>query len=317
MRLALPVAALLAATFFVPASGAAPPLACGDVVTEDVTLSASLSDCATGLVVGADNITIDLNGYAIKGLGSGSGVGVQATDRTGITVKNGKITDFAQGVSLFNTSQSTVERLVIRRTLTGIRVSRTNFDTDANQILNNTVRDSGDGIFAFGAAGSRLEGNDLAHLTGTGIFCRDTFSSEVAIVGNRSVRNDTGIRLDFCAASVDVNTTSHNAGAGISRTRSMGTTLRNVANDNGGIGINVDDSPGVIDGNVTNRNGGHGLAIVDQISTYGPFYTVTANTANRNGELGIMTTLIGVVDGGSNHARHNANPLECMGVTCS
>jgi parallel beta-helix repeat protein len=318
MKLGLSLVVLLAAAIVIPAANAAMASspACGDTVTADVTLTKSLKGCASGLVVGADNVTIDLNGYSIQGLANGTGTGIDVTGRTGITVKNGKISDFADGVKLFNTANSTVEDLVIRRALTGIRLARTDNGADSNQILDNKVRDSGDGIVAFGAASSRIAGNTLTDLTGIGIFCRDTFSSSAEIEGNRSVRNDVGIRLQFCSASVTENIASDNASAGISRTRSNGPTVRNVANRNGGIGINVDDSPGLVSGNVTRDNTGHGLAIVDQIPQNGPFYTVAFNTANSNGGLGIMTNLTGVIDGGFNRARHNGDPLECMGVLC-
>ena len=153
---------------------------------------------------------------------------------------------------------------MIRRAVTGIRLARTDNGTDSNQILDNKVRDSGDGIVAFGAASSRIAGNTLSDLTGTGILCRDTFTSDAEIVGNRSVRNDIGIRLLFCGASVVGNIASENVTAGIFRTRSNGSTLANVANRNGGIGIHHDDSHGLIAGNVTNRNAGIGLAIDDQ-----------------------------------------------------
>ena len=318
MKLGLSLVVLLAATIVVPVAHAttASSPACGDTVTADVTLSKSLKGCASGLVVGADNVTIDLNGYSIKGLADGTGTGIDVTGRTGVIVKNGHINDFAEGVKLFNTSNSTVEDLVIRRALTGIRLARTDNGVDSNQILDNKVRYSGDGIVAFGAASSRIAGNTLSDLTGTGILCRDTFTSDAEIVGNRSVRNDVGIRLMFCGASVAENTASDNASAGIFRTRSNGPTLGNIANWNGGIGINVDDSHGLILGNVTNRNAGIGLAIVDQVPEHGPLHTLTGNTANWNGSFGIMTTLVGVIDGGGNRARHNGDPLQCMGVGC-
>ena len=318
MRFCLSFVVLVAAAIVIPVAGATktPSPACGDVVTANITLGKSLKGCASGLVVGADNVTIDLNGHSIKGLANGTGVGIDVADRTGVTVKNGTISDFAEGVKLFNTSGSTVERLVIRRAVTGIRLARTDNGTDSNEILDNKVRDSVDGIVAFGAASSRIAGNTLADLTGIGIFCRDTFSSAAEIEGNRSVRNDVGIRLQFCDASVAENIASNNASAGIFRTRSTGRTFRNVADRNGGIGINVDDSPGLVSGNVTRNNTGHGLAIVDQIPENGPFYTVAFNLSNRNGGLGIMTNLAGVIDGGCNRARHNGDPAECMGVHC-
>ena len=41
---------------------------CGDVITTDTTLDSDLLDCAGhGIVIGADNITLDLNGHTIDG----------------------------------------------------------------------------------------------------------------------------------------------------------------------------------------------------------------------------------------------------------
>jgi parallel beta-helix repeat protein len=319
MKLCLSLVALLAAAIVVPAAGAtgaSSSPACGDVVTTDVTLTESLKNCASGLVVGADNVTIDLNGYAIKGLGTAAGIGIDAADHTGITLKNGRITDFAEGIKLFNVSNSTIQDIVVRRTVTGIRVARTDNGSDSNEIVDNKVRESVDGIVVFGAALSRIAGNTLSDLSGIGISCRDTFSGDIEIEGNRSVRNNTGIRLFFCGASVAGNIANDNDGVGISRIRSNGPTLRNVVNDNVGTGISLDDSTGSIVANVTNRNGGHGLQIVDQNAENGPFYTVTGNTANRNFGLGITTNLVGVIDGGGNRARHNGDPLQCTGIAC-
>ena len=93
MKLGLSLVVLLAAAIGATRASSSP--ACGDVVTTDVTLTKSLKNCASGLVVGADNVTIDLNGFTIKGLGTTAGIGIDAADHTGITLKNGKITDFA------------------------------------------------------------------------------------------------------------------------------------------------------------------------------------------------------------------------------
>ena len=76
-------------------------LSCGDTLTSDTTLTANLACSGTALVVGADGITIDLNGYTISGDGTGLGI-----DNTGgydnVTIKNGTITGFqvvTRGVS--------------------------------------------------------------------------------------------------------------------------------------------------------------------------------------------------------------------------
>lgn len=315
-RLALLTAA--AVTIAAPATaGASDGLACGEVVTTDVILTESLRNCPTGLVAGADNITIDLNGHAIKGIGTDAGAGVEAVGRSGVVVKNGTIRDFAVGVQFELTSSSTAEALTIRETRSAIVVSGIGGEANSNQILGNRVTSSGTGITIISAGSSRVAGNRLIGLTGTGILCRDTFSGDVRIESNRSVENRSGIVLQFCAAALLDNVASGNAFDGIFRDRSNGPVERNVANGNGGNGIDSFDSHGAFVENVTNRNGGHGLVIGDFDASHGPLHEVTRHTGNHNGGLGIVTSLEGVLAGGRNQARGNGDSRECVGVACN
>jgi len=81
-------------------TSAAPPTGAsfGDTLTADTKLTSDLSGSGSGLIVGADGITIDLNGYSLTMTG-GSGWGI---DNTGgydnVTVKNGTIEGFNEGV---------------------------------------------------------------------------------------------------------------------------------------------------------------------------------------------------------------------------
>src|SRR5688572_12390980 len=84
-------------------SAIAEDLGCGAEVTTDVVLSASLTGCSTGLIVAADGITIDLNGYAIEGVGADSATGIEAADRVNVTIKNGHVRGFQVGVRLLRT----------------------------------------------------------------------------------------------------------------------------------------------------------------------------------------------------------------------
>ena len=53
----------------------------------------------------------------------------------------------------------------------------------------------------------------------------------------------------------------------------------------------------------------------DGIDIDSPGATVTGNDADRNGDLGI-DAVIGVLDGGANAGSGNANPLQCVNVSC-
>lgn len=69
----------------------------GDTVTTDIKLTGDISGSGDGLIVGANGITIDLNGYTISST-DGTGVGIKNDGYHGITIKNGTIDGFSQGV---------------------------------------------------------------------------------------------------------------------------------------------------------------------------------------------------------------------------
>ena len=49
-----------------PAAASGQPVACGQVITEDTTLENDLSCPGDGIVIGADGITLDLNGHTVS-----------------------------------------------------------------------------------------------------------------------------------------------------------------------------------------------------------------------------------------------------------
>ena len=75
------------------------------VVTRNLTAN---GDC---LVVAADFVTIDLGGWVITGNGTGSGITDQEAGRGGITVRNGEITGFEDGVLLRASSEVVIEKV--------------------------------------------------------------------------------------------------------------------------------------------------------------------------------------------------------------
>ena len=84
------------------------PLSCGDTLTVDTTLDRDLTGCrSNGLLIGADNITLDLNGHTVSGDGEPfkacperefCDVGVLNNGHDGVTVRNGSVGQFESGV---------------------------------------------------------------------------------------------------------------------------------------------------------------------------------------------------------------------------
>src|ERR1700704_682336 len=103
LRVAL-VALAVGAWLVVGASSAsAGAVTCGQTITQDTTVDNDLSNCpGDGLVVGADNITLDLNGHTVSGPGATptSSAGVRVTGRSGVTVRNGTVAQFDREVSV-------------------------------------------------------------------------------------------------------------------------------------------------------------------------------------------------------------------------
>src|SRR2546425_13075034 len=91
------VAALSAAAFLTltTAQAFANHVECGDLITQDTTLDSDLIDCpGDGIVIGADDITLDLGGHTVEGSGS-SIVGIangnlygEPEGHDGVTIRN-------------------------------------------------------------------------------------------------------------------------------------------------------------------------------------------------------------------------------------
>jgi parallel beta-helix repeat protein len=109
--LLLPVLYLLPVTI-----AQAAEIACGMLVTEDIVLDTNL-DCrelkSSGLLIGENDITINLNGYTIAGDTSAQ-AGVWDDDgHSGVTIKNGAIYGFSVGVLLRNSEDVAIEHLAM------------------------------------------------------------------------------------------------------------------------------------------------------------------------------------------------------------
>jgi len=121
-------------------------------VTANTKLSADVGPCpGDGLVIGADNITLDLNGHRVSGklnpspgspTNTANARGVTFRRTRGSTVMNGEVTRFAVGVAIGGGSANHV---------TGLNVH------------DNLGTDDGDGISVSGSSGNRIDKNRVVH----------------------------------------------------------------------------------------------------------------------------------------------------------
>lgn len=196
-----------------PLSALADGASCGDTLVTDVTLEADMNCSGHALIVGADGITIDLNGHTITGQ-EGAGMGVRNDSFDEITVRNGTIRGFEYGVLLSGVHGSVVEDLIIEDNLWGVFIQV----SARNRIQHNTIADNTvDGIalkdahfieitsnvitnssFAAvemfdGTSHSRIRGNEISS-GGGGLYESGTRSNE--LIDNTIANTDeNGIRL--------------------------------------------------------------------------------------------------------------------------
>jgi hypothetical protein len=131
----------------------------------------------TAILVKVANVTINLNGFIISGLGTGStGVGIDASAATGVIIANGTISGYGTGITL--NGNSTVQNV---------------------QILNNTA----DGIVVSGSAcvvsNSVISGN-----SGTGLDFSDSTSGYLNNVINNgsNVIGGTNMGGNVCSGTL-------------------------------------------------------------------------------------------------------------------
>ncbi|GII88626.1 hypothetical protein Ssi03_66160 [Sphaerisporangium siamense] len=108
----LPAALTLSGQAAAAADPAPTPAAgCGVTLTTSVTLTEDLVCADRALLIGANDITIDLNGHTIRGPGTGTGISAdyfRDVSWTNITVKNGKIEGFPTAIYYANVTGGAV-----------------------------------------------------------------------------------------------------------------------------------------------------------------------------------------------------------------
>ena len=109
---------LFAGVFLLPLFGGvarADTPECGEWITQDIKLEANLycnsEPLYDAIVIGADGITVDLNGYTIVGAGEQSGI--YSGGFSNLTVKNGAITGFIHGILVGEGANIEIKQLTL------------------------------------------------------------------------------------------------------------------------------------------------------------------------------------------------------------
>ena len=239
----------LTATVVLGEPAGATHVSCGQVVTQSITLDSDLTNCqGDGLRVQGSNIVIDLAGHTISGRSSTNTTtqeqaGIRLMNVTGVTVRNGTITNFDAGVVIGRGSGNTITGLQVHNninhsTLTGVTTpcdlgdGIVAFDSDNNTIRSNVAQQNGpfSGISLVGDSDGNLVQNNIAQLQNVDNSHPNFVTEErpfgngpcgpfVPGVGNvGAVRQGVGIRIEGPGADnnrVEGNHASQNDAFGI------------------------------------------------------------------------------------------------------
>ncbi|MGH9077363.1 MAG: NosD domain-containing protein [Acidimicrobiales bacterium] len=222
-------------------------VSCGQTITHSTVLKRDVGPCpAGGVVVGADNIVLDLHGHRIFGAPSpsspsGHGAGVYLLDRTGVTVTGGTVSNFDGGVVIEGGSSNNVVGVTARDNLGG---NGTNY---------------GDGILIESSTGNRIADDAAVHngpFSGIGI---------VSLVDSDHPRATTGTSS---GNQILFNTVADN---NVGR--------NSVLDDNDGIRIEPDSTGNVVVGNHVSGSGLDGISLFKGSGDT----VVSANVSTANG----------------------------------
>ena len=226
--LAVIVIVVLASVIALSGAEAASNVSCGDRITANTTLHEDLVNCPNnGLIVRADDVTLDLNGHTIDGNGVPNpscpsvtnfcDFGVAFSGHDGITVKHGTVRQFEGGVGAFRTRDTRLLGLsapnntfgdigianaarVLVRNCSGNRSTSAEgnglglFDSHHIRVLNSSFRHNVHaGIKPVGSTSSLIKGNLVARNGDEGLLMEGGKGFRVR--ANRFVGNGGGITL--------------------------------------------------------------------------------------------------------------------------
>src|SRR5215210_5323479 len=274
-------------------------VACGQTITQNTVLDGNVGPCSgDGIIVGADNITLDLNGFAVFGTSApGDGAGILVEDRTGVVVQNGQVMLFDGGVVIAGGSGNTVSGIVAQANVgtgatdfgDGVAV----FASSGNSLIGNTTRRNGpySGISLVGNSDNNVVSRNVSE--GNAIAFDQTGGGAGSPTGTM---DDHGIRVEGPGVNgnrITNNTVSGNGLDGILvfgfASNTGNTVSGNVARGNGfhnknhrrGSGIIIGGGSSLVERNTPPNNAASGIRVNSTNNTI-RFNTATGNALSVN-----------------------------------
>ena len=179
---------------------------CGDTITVDTKLESDLVDCPNnGLVIGADGVTLDLNGHRIEGDGKRFAdcpknefcdVGVLSDRYDGVSVKNGTTRGFNFGVTMAGSDGSEIVGITATNNVSfGAIFIQASRGVVRKSTLSHNTPPEGDGLGLFRCKRMQVLHNSIEDNEGPGIHVGDS-STRVLIKKNEFTNDGPAVLIE-------------------------------------------------------------------------------------------------------------------------
>jgi nitrous oxidase accessory protein NosD len=205
-------------------------LSCGQVVKSDVILTANLNCQTDGIIVGADGITVDLNGFTIAGPGGDSSkVGIMLANNDDVQVTGGSITGFQAGVLNTGGSDNKISKVTFTKNQIAVfNTGAKNTNIETNNMFSNSI-----GMASHSSSGTKMHQNMLTDNQLAGVTLVNSAANVLDF--NTITGSVNGVFLDGQSTKNNVNTNTivDNCGVDINNGNGLPTIINeNIFTDN-------------------------------------------------------------------------------------
>lgn len=271
-----------------PATAGASTALCGATITVSTTLTEDVGPCPNnGITIAANNVVLNLAGHTVFGTPTpGDGIGIQASNVSGITVRSGTVRAFDAGVVFDNVTNGLITQVLAQDNI--------------GELSEELSTDFGDGILLFRSSNNRVIQNVADHngpFDGIGLLDN---SDNNLIQGNVSQNNNLNFQREGHGTPADIINEDdgirlETAGsASAPRSPNFNTITGNTVRNNGldGIAVFPFANDNQITNNVFDHNGFEGIPEArrgDGIHIFGRVFrtNVTGNRVTYNARDGI------------------------------
>jgi large repetitive protein len=212
-------------------------VSCGATITADTTLDSDLVDCPNnGIVIGANKLTLDLNGHTIDGddelvepcpENEFCDFGIANEGHNGITITGGTVREFGTGVGVFAAKKSRLRDLsAVENIFNGVLlVESARIRVERNTVSRNGLTEDFPGLAVIESHDNRIERNVLSRNADLGLFTVN--ADDTLIVNNTLSRNpELGAIIEGDGNEISGNRIVRNGG-GIALTGTGNAIIRN------------------------------------------------------------------------------------------